>query len=253
MVVAILRLPNAGLAVLFALFVLAGAREWAHLAALPRLYYPIATAVCLLLAWSVRAQPWIGVPLLALAMLWWGLALMAILAVQAGRALPAIGPAGNAIAGWLVLVPAWFALVQLHAQAGGPQRVLLLMGLVWAADTLAYLFGRRWGRRRLAARVSPGKTWEGVAGAFLAPLGAGVAGILAGMTGADAARLAALCVPVVAISIIGDLFESLAKRRAGAKDSGQLLPGHGGVLDRIDSLTAAAPAFVLGLHGMGLR
>jgi len=146
-----------------------------------------------------------------------------------------------------VLLPFWLCICWLKLL--DYRLVLALVMLIWLADTLAYFGGKRWGKRRLAPRLSPGKTWEGVAAAALAaPM---VGGLLAFQAGELHARsvvaLSALCLAVVAVSIVGDLFESLLKRRASVKDSGTLLPGHGGVLDRIDSLTAAAPLFYLGV------
>jgi phosphatidate cytidylyltransferase len=128
------------------------------------------------------------------------------------------------------------------------------MSLIWLADSAAFFVGRRWGRHRLAPRVSPGKTWEGVCGALLAvPLVALPLAWLPVRAPATAPQLLALCACAVLASVVGDLFESQMKRRAGVKDSGALLPGHGGVLDRIDSLTAAAPLFYLGLNLLGPR
>jgi phosphatidate cytidylyltransferase len=159
----------------------------------------------------------------------------------------------RALAGDLILVPAWGALVALHGQEPhGPAWVLFLAALVWLADIGAFFAGRRWGRRKLAVRVSPGKSWEGVAGGVLAALaGAAVAVVLAGEPLHQVPILFVLVVVTVAASVLGDLTESLFKREAGLKDSGGLLPGHGGVLDRIDSLLAAAPVFVLGLVWLG--
>jgi phosphatidate cytidylyltransferase len=123
----------------------------------------------------------------------------------------------------------------------------MLLLLIWAADTGAYFAGRRWGRHRLAPAISPGKTLEGVwgalAGAVVVALGFGV---WWGLEAVRSAGLVVLSVAVASISIAGDLLESNWKRLADLKDSGTLLPGHGGVLDRIDSMTAAAPFFALG-------
>jgi phosphatidate cytidylyltransferase len=153
-----------------------------------------------------------------------------------------------ALAGWLVLVPAWFAIGQL--QSYSPAMCFALMGIVWVADIAAYFAGRRYGRHKLAPTISPGKTWEGVYGGFAAVvLYALVLAALApllGYTGTrDAARigvwlLAALGLAV--LSVLGDLFESWLKRVHGVKDSGALLPGHGGMLDRVDAMLAAMPA-----------
>jgi phosphatidate cytidylyltransferase len=153
----------------------------------------------------------------------------------------------RAVAGWIVLTGAFVALVAMQARS--PWLVLAAMAIVWIADTSAYFAGRAFGRRRLAPQVSPGKTWEGVYGALagvavyafaLAPLGpaAGYRGV-AGPASLVLWLLLALA--LAGISIIGDLYESLLKRQAGVKDSGRLLPGHGGILDRIDALVAALP------------
>lgn len=149
------------------------------------------------------------------------------------------------LTGWIMLVPTWMALVRLQAQ---PPQLLALLGIVWIADTAAYLAGRGFGRRKLAPEISPGKTWEGV-------IGAGVAvavyyGLLRVAFGPATTWLGGaagflLCGAITIMSIEGDLFESWIKRQAGMKDSGSLLPGHGGVLDRIDGLTASMPLAVL--------
>jgi phosphatidate cytidylyltransferase len=154
-------------------------------------------------------------------------------------------PLAVGIAGWLVLVPTWVALVEMQAQ---PTQLLFVLGVVWIADSAAYLTGRRFGHHRLAPAISPGKTWEGAAGAIIA---VAVYYALAGV--GDISRSAVwsgssgwIAVLLVAImSVEGDLFESWMKRLAGVKDSGNLLPGHGGVLDRIDGLTASLPVAAL--------
>ena len=147
------------------------------------------------------------------------------------------------LAGWIVLLPACLALMQLRAIH--PLLLLACMAAVWVADIAAYFCGRAFGRHKLAPMISPGKTWEGAIGAFI-----GVT--LYGMIIAWAAErlftksistpvLAGILLILTAVSILGDLFESLVKRQAGVKDSGTILPGHGGVLDRIDSLTSSLP------------
>jgi phosphatidate cytidylyltransferase len=156
-----------------------------------------------------------------------------------------------ALLGALVLIATWVAVVQL--QAHSPWLLLALMAVVWIADTAAYFAGRAFGKRRLAPAISPGKTWEGVYGA-LGATGIYALGLLqfapeAGypheITIAAGAAWVALVLALTALSIVGDLFESMLKRRRGVKDSGKLLPGHGGILDRIDALTAAMPAAAL--------
>lgn len=151
--------------------------------------------------------------------------------------------------GWIVIVPTWAAMTGLHGQS--PWLLLAAMALVWVADIAAYFSGRAWGRRKLAPAISPGKTWEGAAGAVLAVLlYGGIVAMVSDRVPAGSSLLLAVAALVLltAISIVGDLFESLMKRQAAVKDSSQLLPGHGGVLDRIDSLTATLPLVALGVH-----
>ena len=158
---------------------------------------------------------------------------------------------GNDMAGFLlgalVILPTWAAMVALHAV--GPWLMLAAMALVWVADIAAYFAGRAFGRHKLAPAISPGKTWEGVAGAVVGVLAYGGAVFnfspLAGKLPLSVPLLALLLVTLTAVSVMGDLFESLLKRQAGIKDSSQLLPGHGGVLDRIDALTSALPLAAL--------
>lgn len=158
-----------------------------------------------------------------------------------------IRPGGVAMiaAGWVVLLPAALAMATLE-----PRRLLIFLVLVWLADSAAYFAGRVWGRRKLAPSISPGKTWEGALGGVVAAL---VWAIICRRYFDDAAWAAYLgaAALLAAVSIVGDLFESAAKRRAGVKDSGALLPGHGGILDRIDSATAVLPlsALLLSLRG----
>ncbi|MBK8335346.1 MAG: phosphatidate cytidylyltransferase [Sterolibacteriaceae bacterium] len=156
------------------------------------------------------------------------------------------GGAG-AIAGWLVVVPAGLALV--HLRAVNPLLLMAAMALVWVADIAAYFVGRAIGRRKLAPGISPGKSWEGALGAvafvlvygFVVALGWPALGLPRAADPSSVLGFAAALMLITAVGIVGDLFESLAKRQAGVKDSGNLLPGHGGVLDRIDSLTSTLP------------
>lgn len=146
-------------------------------------------------------------------------------------------PFVRAVVGVVVLLPTWAALLYLHAR--GPGILLGVMAIVWIADTAAFFSGRHFGRRKLAPTISPGKTWEGVAGAFVAlALYAGALSLLAGM---PLLWLLLMVSGLLYLSVLGDLFESWIKRVSGMKDSGDMLPGHGGVLDRIDALTATLP------------
>jgi phosphatidate cytidylyltransferase len=154
-------------------------------------------------------------------------------------------------AGLLALVPAWVALVRLRLDMPhGAQWVLFALLLVWVADIGAFFFGRRYGRLRLAPDVSPGKTWEGVLGGVAVSAIVAVAGSL--WFHLPLMTFLPLCMAAVGFSIVGDLTESLLKRFAGMKDSGTLFPGHGGVMDRIDSVTGAAPVLFFGLTLIGV-
>jgi len=146
-------------------------------------------------------------------------------------------PFVRGVVGVVLLVPTWAALLYLHAR--GPGVLLGVIAVVWIADTAAYFSGRHFGRHKLAPAISPGKTWEGVAGAFVAL--ALYAGALSLVIGMPLPSLFVMVSGLLYLSVLGDLFESWIKRVSGMKDSGHMLPGHGGVLDRIDALTSTLP------------
>ncbi|GIX22607.1 MAG: phosphatidate cytidylyltransferase [Gammaproteobacteria bacterium] len=224
--------------------------EWAHLAGCRRRPAVAAFAAGIaVLCWALATVPPCGpgLWLWAAAAAWWmWLTLRVVQAARRGPGGPA--PVGLTMAAAVpTLVPAAAALAGL--QALDPRWALYALGLVWAADIGAYVCGRAWGRRRLAPAISPGKTWVGFAGGLAA------AGLLAWsgpawLPASAPARpvLLGLTLLCAAVSVVGDLYISVLKRRAGVKDSGRLLPGHGGLLDRIDSLNAAAPLFYVGLR-----
>jgi phosphatidate cytidylyltransferase len=243
----ILWVPHPITTAVLALLVAAGAWEWSAFPgfthARTRLAYVAAIAACVGLAWYLGVDSVESSLLLHASLLWWVLALLWVLFAPA-----AINRTTAAVAGLFALVPVWLALVRLHQQ--GPQLMLFLLLLVVAADIGAYFAGRALGKHKLAPRVSPGKTWEGVGGGLIAAALMAAFGVW--WFNMDTVPFMALCILVAIASVIGDLTESMFKRHAGLKDSGNLLPGHGGVLDRVDSVTAAAPVFLIGLERLGL-
>ncbi len=245
-------LPTAQLSLLLAVLVVLAAWEWTGLMGLDsmstRLAYVLVVAVLMPPSahlFALAPQFVLGFVLIA-----WLLALGWIARFDGRRSLLSKGAVGLlGIVGLIVLVPTWLSLIELHGQGPfGRELLIYLMLLVWGADSGAYFAGRRWGRRKLAPLVSPGKSWEGAYGALIAAVFlALLAGLYFGLEAQRIAIFVVLSIVTVLFSIVGDLFESTIKRLRGVKDSGRLLPGHGGILDRIDSLTAAAPVFCLGL------
>jgi phosphatidate cytidylyltransferase len=229
---------------------LAGAWEWAGFAGLHdsagRALYTGVVAAASVAAWWFTRDATQLTAFLRFTAFWWLIAFLWLaLASHRGRR------AAAAIVGIPVLVPAAVGLARLVlVEPNGRMLLLYLIVLIAAADVGAYFGGRALGRHKLAPQISPGKTWEGFATGMLASAIAGVVG--AHMFGMPVRAWLALCVLVALVSVVGDLFESMFKRRAGLKDSGHLLPGHGGVLDRIDSVTAAGPTFLLGLYALGM-
>lgn len=247
-------LEGAGFALFVGAIVALGAWEWARLAGEAgqkgRIVYALVVALFML---GLYRDAWPAQYLLLPALAWWLIALVLVSRYPKGRGLWA-GSMISQLFGLLILLPAWYALVWLRALENGLWLILGVLILVWAADVGAYVAGNTWGRNKLLPRVSPGKTVEGLLGglvltqvltlAALLYLGWGMSSLLLG-------QLAAAL--VVLFSVVGDLTESLFKREQGLKDSSSLLPGHGGVLDRIDSLTAAIPVFALCWMFIGAR
>jgi phosphatidate cytidylyltransferase len=244
LLVILLWLPPVATVVALTALLLAGAWEWSAFLRLStagrRLTYVALVALLLPLAWRVSADRDGRDLILIAAVLWW---LTAFLWIAFVPRLVSRWSAG--VAGVLALVPSWLALVWLRLAPPHGQWLLFTLILVWAADIGAFFVGRRFGRIRLAPVVSPGKTWEGVLG------GVALSSLVAGGGSlwfrVPLGVFLPLCLATVAFSVVGDLTESLLKRFAGMKDSGSVFPGHGGVMDRIDSLTGAAPVLLLGL------
>jgi phosphatidate cytidylyltransferase len=245
----LLLLPPAVTLVLLTVAVLIGAWEWSAFIRDAgrgmRVGYVALVAALLAIAWEYCSERAALRAVLLLTALWWLVALAWItLAPQR------VAPWSAALAGVFALVPAWAALAQLR-QAGvdGGEWTLYALVLIVAADTGAFFAGRRFGRFKLAPRVSPAKTWEGVLGGMLLALLTGLAGAV--HFGVPVLPFVAVAFAAAGFSVVGDLTESLLKRAAGVKDSGHLFPGHGGMLDRLDSIAAGAPLFVLGLLLIG--
>jgi phosphatidate cytidylyltransferase len=235
-----------------AAFVVVGAWEWARLAGIGRLGALVYVVLLGLSLWEhtfFDALPYYMFSVMLLALLGWLVAGYAVVTYARWAGNGKIPTWLHLLAGLLVLSPSWLALVTLHAKFDdGPVLMLSMLVIVWLADTAAYFVGRRFGQRKLAPAVSPGKTREGFWGAmiFAPPLATLIYALLGGQT-LSWTMFWLLAVLIVPVSVLGDLWESLLKREAGVKDSGVIFPGHGGVLDRIDSITAAAPMFLLGL------
>ncbi|MEO7774667.1 MAG: phosphatidate cytidylyltransferase [Steroidobacteraceae bacterium] len=253
LIVALLALllfaPAFATVLVLTLAILAGAWEWSVFARPSALWQRVAfvalIAVLLAGAWSLRDHAHIQRAVLVGATCWWLLALLWLMLLPR-----LINRPIAALAGILVLVPTFIGLLQLRLDwARGAEWTLFVLILVWAADTGAFAAGKTFGKHRLAPQVSPGKTWEGCFGGVLL---AGVAALCgAWWFGEPRVSFLLLCLVTAVFSVIGDLTESMFKRFAGVKDSGHMIPGHGGVMDRLDSITAAVPVFALGLQLLG--
>ncbi len=243
----LLLLPRPYVAGILALFILLAALEWLNIIGCRQ---PLLRGGYLLLLlgllWLVYMQPVMAQTLLWLGLCWWAYASLCLYRfTRGGTGFRQSVPLGL-VTGLLLLVPAWTGVMLLYERS--PYWTMFLLLLIWAADIAAYFSGHRWGRVRLAPAISPGKSREGVYGALLVCLaGMFVMGLLLGYGPVHLLLFSLLGLITVVYSVIGDLVESMFKRMANMKDSGDLLPGHGGVLDRIDSMTAAAPVFAVGL------
>lgn len=266
---AIFWLSPLPLTIMVAAIVTAGMWEWAQFVgfknALPRAVVAIVSAMLFILLIMantdyINAAKFLtdsSTPLLFIGCVWWVVALGLVVSYPNSATLWAKSVVAKFVFGFVTLIPFFVGLLALRFnnyridQYQGTYLLLYVCLLVWGADSGAYFFGRAFGKHKLAAKVSPGKSWEGALGGVL------ISGIIAvlflqlaptNVFGRELASVPfiALSVVTVAVSILGDLAESMFKRQAGIKDSSNLIPGHGGILDRIDSLTAAIPVFAIG-------
>ncbi|MGJ7903365.1 phosphatidate cytidylyltransferase [Lysobacter sp. 1R34A] len=261
-IAAILLLSTPWMIALAAVLFLAGLWEWFDLAeiedTLSRTVLLVAhLALMVTIVWASRTGGFGGVqaPSMVLfklasliGVIWWLLALLWLQRYEFASNHATYARMFKLAAAALSVIPAWCALAWIHAEGvNGHWWLLTALAVVWAADTGAYFAGRKFGMLKLAPRVSPNKTVEGLVGGAFAGVAAGVGfSLLAGATKAQLPWVAAVSLAAVLFSVVGDLFESLLKRHAGVKDSGHLIPGHGGILDRIDGVLAALPVFALG-------
>jgi phosphatidate cytidylyltransferase len=246
-------LPSPWVALVLGLFIAAGAYEWAGLIGLPTrattFFYVSALLVAGAFGIAVVLRTKNPSYFLFFSVLWWLLAWFELARAARTEYTLYDVKTWKLVSGFFLLIPCWVAAVYLHAvDVKSPWLLLYVFLLVWLADTAAYFFGHRFGKHKLAPNVSPGKSVEGMLGAVVA------CALFAWAVGAWGWRFdngmlglwLALSIAATLISVLGDLVESKFKRMAGVKDSGRTLPGHGGVLDRIDSFTAAAPVFAFG-------
>ncbi len=254
LVATVFYLPPVWVAVVFGLLITAAAWEWTTLAGLTRLWHRgVYTGLLVLMGgagvlWVLR-QPSIILPLLIVVIVWWLWALIGLVFRSNAHNGMFFSSSGKITSGFFILIPAWMAALFLHSEdPSSPAALLFIFLLVWVADIAAYFAGRAYGKMKLAPNVSPGKTVEGLLGGLLAAvlLALVYGAIVWGLKAGELALWAVLAVVVTLFSVVGDLVESKFKRIAGMKDSSHLLPGHGGVLDRIDAFTGAVPVFVLG-------
>lgn len=257
-VAAVLYLPTPWMGALMAAVLLAGLHEWAGMAGLytPRakqLYLLANAALMAALAWTDgpgHRGLWLaclaGGAFWLLAALWlWRFDFLRERSIRS-RAL-------KLLAGTLACVPAWAALVWIHGSPQGPVWTLFVIGLIAAADSGAYLVGVNFGKRKLAPNISPGKSWEGFWGGLAATVALALLCLpLFDSPNAGYARFALLGLAVGIFSVVGDLLESLLKRHAGIKDSSSLIPGHGGLLDRLDSIVSGLVVAALAKYWLGL-
>ncbi len=259
MIGGIFYLPLTSFMMFIGAIVALGAWEWANLSGITsvvgRICYALFTSACLFLLWflDLEQEP----ELLYIAFAWWMLAFVLVRTHPKFRSLWST-PVVRLLMGLVILLPMWVGFVQIKSYPYSDYLIVFVLFIVWGADVGAYFAGRKFGKNKLAPNVSPGKSWEGVYGGIVTTM---IVALIGGLLLQDNAQidlsikqwllLFATTFVVTAVSVVGDLVESMAKRHRGIKDSSNLLPGHGGVMDRIDSMTAALPVFALALSVLG--
>ena len=245
----VLFLPPVAALLTLAIVMNLGIWEWSQfvskISLLWRLLYVVTVLLLMGGLWFYSFEPGALQLILLIALAWWLVALLWVMLYPT-----AIPVWVAALSGVLMLAPAWLSLSRLLVTDNGLDWVIFILLLVWATDVGAFFVGKLFGRIKLIPRVSPGKTWEGAIGGIVFAAVVAFAG--AEYFQQDRLSFVSLCLAVSAISVVGDLTVSIFKRHGGLKDSGNVFPGHGGLLDRIDSICSAAPIFVLGLVWQGL-
>lgn len=257
---AVYYLPTPYLAAAVAAILLAGLWEWSALAGLtekiPRSLYVAGNALMILaLAWG-SGRGLFGLKLISLiGAVWWLFVCVWLWRFEFAKPDTSLNRSIKLLAGSLCVIPAWCALAWLHGSSDiGPRWALFALAIAWAADSGAYFAGVRYGKTKMAPRISPGKSWEGVLGGVIAILLLAIAANQKWLylDWSELGWLLLLTTITMFFSVIGDLFESLMKRHSGYKDSSHLIPGHGGLMDRLDSLLAVLPIFVIGKSWLDL-
>lgn len=249
----ILAFPTPWFAVtILILLVTIGGMEWANLVSLNDFKQALYVAWMLPLAYFAYKSETLSWFFITIGFLWWFINLVMLLRYKQGTTFYHNNPLILRLSGFFVIISAWSAAVILHAQS--PYLILFLVFLVAAADSGAYFAGKSFGKNKLVPQISPGKTREGLLGGFIAAIivafiGASVFGLIDG----GFSSFIYLSAITALMSVAGDLFVSLMKREAGEKDSGNILPGHGGILDRVDGLIATLPIFALGINWSAIQ
>jgi len=256
---ALFGLPDHLLLVLFSAVILAGAWEWSRLASIDKgttqLLFVIAQAGLIALCWWLIQNYFEIVPyILTSAVLGWFVIMFWLALYERGKLVIQLSQAYRCLLGLLLLSVCFLSIATIVLVFNQDREsILLLFLLIWGADVAAYFTGKAFGKSKLAPKISPGKSWQGVGGALLMTI------VITSLTWqmlnyplSLLPKLILFSLLVVILSIVGDLFESVLKRQVGMKDSSNLLPGHGGILDRIDSMISASPVYVLGMILLGV-